>query len=115
MFTKFKGIFSSKQSSGKADEYFGSSKSKKKHVIIGQSVVTHDGWAVSHPQGTSNQNFRILNFVGRGSLCRCDYSRLEQVLKECPLSELERTCNQTGKSSPVSEGRPGACQSSQRW
>lgn len=54
MFTKFKGIFGSKQSSGKADEYFGSSKSKKKHVIIGQSVATHDGWAVSHPQCTSN-------------------------------------------------------------
>lgn len=54
MFTKFKGIFSSKQSSGKADEYFGSSKSKKKHVIIGQSDATHDGWAVSHLQCVSN-------------------------------------------------------------
>ena len=29
MFTKFKGIFSSKQSSGEANEYFGSRKEKK--------------------------------------------------------------------------------------
>ena len=34
MFTKFKGIFSSKQSSGEADEYFGSRNEKKKSLFI---------------------------------------------------------------------------------
>ena len=40
MFTKFKGIFSSKQSFGEANEYFGSRNEKKNHFIIQWSSLS---------------------------------------------------------------------------
>lgn len=56
MFTKFKGIFSSKQCSGEANEYFGS-RSEKNDLIIHWSGIISSGLTTvlslppsSHPQ-----------------------------------------------------------------
>lgn len=72
MFTKFKGIFSSKQSSGEANEYFGSRNEKNVLIINWSSPSVVDSIVSSpHPQNHIHLDPQNVILIWKYGLCRC--------------------------------------------
>lgn len=64
MFTKFKGIFSSKQSSGETNEYLGSRREKEMFQLLIGQLSPVSGWVMS-PENLGRFKYQNVIFEKR--------------------------------------------------